>query len=120
MISIIYGKHYEATTTLNQFANFVFAIRNVMFPNPSIRGSVHFTFTVNIFMGVIICAKVQIKQQGRCHTVHPSSQPGAGHGDTDTWSYVQYSWKRRSAKFSQWPEKAPTRAFSVFKAPTSN
>lgn len=63
-------KHYEAPTTLNQFANFVFAMRNVMLLNPSIRGSVHFTFTVNIFMGVIICAKVQIKQQGRCHTVH--------------------------------------------------
>lgn len=70
MFSFINVKHYEAPTTLNQFANFVFAMRNVMFPNPSIRGSVHFTFTVNIFMGVIICAKVQIKQQGRCHTVH--------------------------------------------------
>ena len=77
MFSIIYGKHYKATTTLNQFANFVFAIRNVMLLNPSIRGSVHFTFTVNIFMGVIICAKVQIKQQGRCHTVHPSTQQPA-------------------------------------------
>ena len=97
MFSFINVKHYEAPTTLNQFANFVFAMRNVMFPNPSIRGSVHFTFTVNIFMGVIICAKVQIKQQGRCHTVHTSS-PVPDTGTLTLKSYVQYSWKRTFAK----------------------